>query len=132
MQPPTGLSSARVRPSVPVSDLARADQFYRDTLNLQPGEDQPDESRVYDCAGGTSLHVYESHDTAGKAPGTLATWYVDRLEELVDVLAARGLTFERYGEPLETDAKGIHRAPGIVVAWFTDPDGNTFAIEEGS
>jgi hypothetical protein len=73
-----------------------------------------------------------SPDNAGKAPGTLATWYVDRLEETVDELAARGLTFERYGEPLKTDARGIHRAPPITVAWFTDPDGNTFAIEERS
>jgi catechol 2,3-dioxygenase-like lactoylglutathione lyase family enzyme len=125
-----GLRGATVRASIAVSDLPRADAFYRHSLKLVAGEDQPDESRIYECGGGSALHVYVSPDNAGKAPGTLATWYVDRLEDVVDELSAGGVTFERYDEPVKTDAKGIHRAPGITVAWIKDPDGNVFAIEE--
>ncbi len=33
---------------------------------------------------------------------------------------------------LNTDEKGIHELGDGRVAWFSDPDGNTFAIEEGS
>jgi hypothetical protein len=38
------------------------------------------------------------------------------------------VTFERYDEPqLETDENGIHTLGDGKVAWFKDPDGNTFA-----
>jgi hypothetical protein len=39
----------------------------------------------------------------------------------------------RYGDPApRTDENGIHGLAGGGVAWFGDPDGRTFAIEEGS
>jgi hypothetical protein len=49
---------------------------------------------------------------------------------------ANGVTFEHDDGVLEsgfdssTDARGISpRAGGGRIAWFQDPDGNTFAIE---
>jgi catechol 2,3-dioxygenase-like lactoylglutathione lyase family enzyme len=122
-----------VRPSIAVSELGRAVVFYEGKLGLSAGEEQSDESRVYACGGGTSLHVYESRADAGTATSTLATWYVPDLEEAVDELASNGVTFERYGDPaLRADENGIHQLADGRVAWFKDPDGNTFAIEEGT
>jgi catechol 2,3-dioxygenase-like lactoylglutathione lyase family enzyme len=75
-----------------------------------------------------ALNVYQSV-TAGKSPATLATWYVDDIDQVVDELAAVGVELVRYDE-FERDAKGITpRAGGGRIAWFRDPDGNTFAIE---
>jgi catechol 2,3-dioxygenase-like lactoylglutathione lyase family enzyme len=128
-----GLSRHTVRTSIAVSDIARAAEFYEGKLSLAAGEAQSDESRIYACGGGTSLHVYESRADAGKATTTLATWYVDDVEEVVDELASSGVTFERYDDPaLKADEKGIHELDDGRVAWFKDPDGNTFAIEEGT
>ena len=60
---------------------------------------------------------------------TLATWHVDDVEQVVDELSSRGVAFEHY-EGLTTDERGISpRAGGGKVAWFKDPDGNTFAVE---
>lgn len=126
------LGSYRIRTSIAVSELAEAAKFYEGKLELAPGEEQSDESSIYECGGGTSLHIYESPAHAGKAPATLATWYVDDLEQVVDELASNGVTIERYDDPtLKTDEKGIHQLGDGRVAWFQDPDGNTFAIEEG-
>jgi catechol 2,3-dioxygenase-like lactoylglutathione lyase family enzyme len=123
------LSDARVRTSVAVSDLAQAASFYEEKLGLSAIEDTP-ESRVYACGGDTALHVYVSPTGSGAGTSTLATFYVGDLGKVVDDLTARGVAFERY-EGLATDAKGIHDiAEGGRVAWFKDPDGNTFAIEE--
>jgi catechol 2,3-dioxygenase-like lactoylglutathione lyase family enzyme len=59
----------------------------------------------------------------------MATWYVDDVERVLDELSSRGVTFEHY-EGLTTDERGISpRAGGGKVAWFKDPDGNTFAVE---
>ena len=124
------LSGYRVRTSIAVSDLARAAQFYEGKLGLSAAETRPDESRIYACGGGTSLHVYASPGNAGKATATLATWYVEDLEEVVDELRSGGVTFEHYDDPsLKADEKGIHELDDGRVAWFKDPDGNTFAVE---
>ena len=125
------LSSYKLRTSIAVSDMAQATEFYEQKLGLSAGEDQSDDSRVYACGRGTSLHVYASPAHAGKATATLATWYVADLEQVVDELRSKGVTFERYDDPsLKTDEKGIHKLGDGRVAWFSDPDGNTFAVEQ--
>ena len=125
------LSSNIVRPSIAVSEIDKATEFYEGTLGLSSSEEQSDDSRIYACGGGTSIHVYTSPGSAGAARGTLATWYVEDLGQVVDELGAAGLAFERYDDAaLTTDEKGIHELADGRVAWFKDPDGNTFAIEE--
>jgi catechol 2,3-dioxygenase-like lactoylglutathione lyase family enzyme len=125
------LSSYKVRTSIAVSDMARARDFYERKLGLSASEEDGDDSRIYACGGDTSLHVYASPAHAGKATATLATWYVPDLEQVVDELTSNGVTFERYDDPsLKTDEKGIHELGDGRVAWFKDPDGNTFAIEQ--
>lgn len=127
------LSTYRVRTSIAVSDIHRAVAFYEGKLGLQvlwsgPSAHIPDGSRVYGSGGGPALNVYQSV-TAGKSPATLATWYVDDIDEIVAELTSAGVEFIRYDQ-LEHDAKGITaRAGGGRIAWFHDPDGNTFAIE---
>jgi catechol 2,3-dioxygenase-like lactoylglutathione lyase family enzyme len=127
------LRDYRVRTSIAVSDIARAAEFYAGKLGLAAGEEQSDESRIFACGGGTGLHVYVSPTDAASATATLATWYVTDLEQVVDELSSKGVTFERYEDPvLRADEKGIHELGDGRVAWFKDPDGNTFAIEEGT
>jgi catechol 2,3-dioxygenase-like lactoylglutathione lyase family enzyme len=125
------LSSHMVRASVAVADIERAAEFYEGKLGLVAGEAQSDESRIYECGGGTSLHLYESPTHADRGTATVATWYVTDLNEVIDELVSNGVSFERYDDPvLKVDEKGIHELGEGRVAWFTDPDGNTFAIEE--
>ena len=127
------LSAFPVRASVAVSHIARDIEFYEGQLGLQPLKSGPsaaipDGSRVYGSGGGPALNVYQSA-TAGQSQATLATWYVDDIDQVVGELAAAGVEFVHY-DAYEHDAKGITaRAGGGRIAWFQDPDGNTFAIE---
>jgi catechol 2,3-dioxygenase-like lactoylglutathione lyase family enzyme len=123
------LSSYQLNASIAVSDMARASEFYEGRLGLAAASTGADGSKIYEAAGGASLHVYPSPGNAGSSTATLATWYVDDVERVVDQLGSNGVTFERY-EGLAADDKGISpRAGGGKVAWFRDPDGNTFAVE---
>jgi catechol 2,3-dioxygenase-like lactoylglutathione lyase family enzyme len=122
------LSDSPIGPAVAVSDMDRAREFYEGKLGLSGGEDQGDGGHTYPCGGGTAIHVYPSPDNAGKSGATLAAWNVDDVEATVEELTARGVTFEQYGEPFNTDEKGIARLGNQAVAWFKDPDGNTLAI----
>jgi catechol 2,3-dioxygenase-like lactoylglutathione lyase family enzyme len=123
-----GLGDSPVAATIPVSDLARAREFYEGTLGLSGGKDQDDGGHTYP-SGGSFIHVYPSPANAGASGATLAAWMVDDVEGAVDELIAKGVTFEQYGEPLSTDEKGIARIGGSEIAWFRDPDGNILAIE---
>ncbi len=125
------LSKYELSASIAVSDMAQARMFYEERLGLSPLRQGADGSRVYASGDGASLHVYESATNAGKATATLATWRVDDIERVVDELTSEGVTFERYEDPaLKADEKGIHELDDGRVAWFKDPDGNTFAVEQ--
>jgi len=125
------LSRYRVAAAIAVSDMGRAREFYEGKLGLSPATDhEPDDNRAYRCAEGTVIHVYLSPNHAGKSTATLAGWYVDDVERIVDELTSRGVTFERYDEgPIITDDKGIATFEGGArVAYFKDPDGNMLSI----
>jgi catechol 2,3-dioxygenase-like lactoylglutathione lyase family enzyme len=87
---------------------------------------------VYRCEEGTMMHVYSSPEHAGKSTATLASWYVDDIERIVDGLTSKGVVFERYDEgPIVTDDKGVATFEGGArVAYFRDPDGNTLSIAQ--
>ena len=127
------LSDHPLRASIAVSDIGRATDFYEGKIGLQslesgPSATIPDGERVYGSGGGPALNVYQSV-TAGKSQATQAVWYVDDIDRIVDELTAAGVEFARY-EEFQHDARGITpRAGGGRIAWFRDPDGNTFAIE---
>jgi catechol 2,3-dioxygenase-like lactoylglutathione lyase family enzyme len=127
------LSEHHLNASIAVSEIRTAVAFYEGKLGLTPLRSGPsahiaDGTRVYGTGGGSALNVYQC-ETAGKSPATLATWYVDDIDAIVDELTAAGVEFARYDQ-FAHDAKGITaRAGGGRIAWFQDPDGNTFAIE---
>ena len=127
------LSDFPVRASVAVSDIGAAVEFYEGRLGLEPLSSGPSAhirggSRVYAAAGGPALNIFQS-ETAGQSSATLATWYVDDLDRIVDELVDAGVELARYDQ-FEHDARGIvPRAGGGRIAWFRDPDGNTYAIE---
>jgi catechol 2,3-dioxygenase-like lactoylglutathione lyase family enzyme len=95
---PMRLSEYKVVAGLAVSDMERAREFYEGKLGLSVAIDSGD-NVAYRCAEGSVLHVYLSPDRAGGSTATLASWYVDDVEGVVDELTKRGVTFERYVRP---------------------------------
>jgi hypothetical protein len=61
---------------------------------------------------------------------TILNFPVVDVDQAVDQLSERGVTFERY-ERFEQDEKGIARGDeGPAIAWFTDPAGNILSVLE--
>ncbi len=126
-----GLSDSRVGALMAVSDLDRARRFYEEQLGLVPGDEEEGEGVAYPCADGTGIFVYLSPDNAGKSPATIAGWFVEDLDQTMDELASRGVSFEQYDQPgLKTDERGVFDAGQFRAAWIKDPDGNTMAINQ--
>ena len=110
-----------------VNDLDAARSFYADTLGLQV-TDVPEMGGLMrlQLGSGTQVLVYAKPDHL-PATYTVLNFPVPDVEKAVDELAGRGVQFQRYENP-PTDAKGIMRAGGPLIAWFTDPAGNVFSV----
>jgi catechol 2,3-dioxygenase-like lactoylglutathione lyase family enzyme len=110
-----------------VNDLESARRFYTDTLGLRVA-DVPEMGGLLrlHLGSGADVLVYAKDDHT-PASFTVLNFPVPDVEQAVDQLVARGVTFERYENP-PTDEKGIMRAGGPLIAWFTDPAGNVFSV----
>jgi catechol 2,3-dioxygenase-like lactoylglutathione lyase family enzyme len=110
-----------------VDDLDRARRFYEETLGLRVS-DVPEMGGLLrlHLGSGAQVVVYAKPDHT-PATFTVLNFPVPDVEKAVDELTARGVRFERYEDP-PTDEKGIMRAGGPLIAWFTDPAGNVFSV----
>ena len=115
---------------VAVKDLGEATPFYEKTLGLTKVGEDP--GFVQFRSGASTLIVYES-DTAGTNQATTAAWHVDDVEETVRALKAKGIdSFQQYDNlPGLTRDGDIHAADEARIAWFKDPTGNIFEINNG-
>ena len=85
-----------------------------------------------DTRQGTVLRVVKMPEPFTPAPFTVFGWEVAHIEEIVDELVSKGVTFLRYGF-LEQDDRAIWHASGRVkLAWFQDPEGNTLSLSQHS
>ncbi len=117
--------------SFSVDDMARAKQFYTESLGLEVKE-IPEGLELY-LFGGTKIFIY--HSTDYTAPeNTILNFVVDDIEKAVDELVKHGVHLEQYDKPnFKTDAKGIFRSeddvPGpLAIAWFKDPAGHILSV----
>jgi catechol 2,3-dioxygenase-like lactoylglutathione lyase family enzyme len=114
---------------VAVKDLDEATAFYEKTLGLTRVGENP--GGVEYRSGATRLFVYAS-EFAGTNKATTAVWQVGDLEGTVRELKANGVAFEHYDDlPDTTRAGDIHAAGAFRIAWFKDPTGNIFEVNNG-
>jgi catechol 2,3-dioxygenase-like lactoylglutathione lyase family enzyme len=122
------LTDARITAVVPTTDLARARDFYGQTLGLsEMNVSTPGGEVHFRCGGDTMLEVYE-RPSAGDAEHTLATWEVGDVRATVDDLRGRGVRFEDYDFPGLKTEDGVATAGDFQAAWFRDPDGNILCV----
>jgi catechol 2,3-dioxygenase-like lactoylglutathione lyase family enzyme len=110
-----------------VDDIAKARQFYGETLGLRVSEENG--LLTLHIAGDRDTLVYPKDDHT-PATFTILNFPVDDVDKAVDELTARGVQFERY-DGAQQDEKGIHRGGGPAIAWFKDPAGNILSVLQG-
>lgn len=115
---------------IAVKDLAKAKDFYSNTIGLELSDDKM--GLNYKLPGGGGLFIYEKsdHQPAGY---TCLNFVVEDIDEAVDELTDTGVKFERYDNmPMKQDDKGVARGlssgHGPDIAWLTDPSGNILAV----
>ena len=126
-----------------VDDLAKAKEFYGETLGLEVTDDDDGMGLKLHLGTGADVFVYTKGDQHQPATFTILNFLVDDIDKAVEELKARGVTFEQIemevpikdsGETakIKTEPSGIMYSDkgehGPHIAWFKDPAGNTLAV----
>ena len=109
-----------------VNDIAKAKDFYGRVLGLTV-EEEGMETVVLKLSGGNNVLIYPKPNHQ-PATFTILNFPVNDIEQAVRWLNERGVRFEQYEGELKTDAKGIFRGEGPLIAWFKDPAGNILSV----
>ena len=125
------LTNSSVRPTIPVVDLERAKRFYETTLDLKPVSAASDNTMgiaIFECGNGTKIELYQRGPS--KADHTVATFEVSDVEEEVNALRGKKVTFEEYDMPEIKTHNGIAMQGSVKAAWFKDSEGNILCIHQ--
>jgi catechol 2,3-dioxygenase-like lactoylglutathione lyase family enzyme len=106
-------------------DIDEARRFYGETLGLRTS-DGPEGVLLLHIEGSRDVMVYPKPDHA-PATYTILNFPVEDVEQAVDALVEKGVTFERY-DGFDQDERGIMRGGGPLIAWFRDPAGNILSV----
>ena len=121
------ITATMVVATIPVTDLARAKEFYGDILGLSFLWETPVAVR-YRCGPASEVSVFKRPPI--HTEHTLAHFEVDDIESTVSDLSAGGVEFIDYAEgPLTTTGHIAQLGPARA-AWFRDPDGNTLGLRQ--
>jgi predicted enzyme related to lactoylglutathione lyase len=111
-----------------VNDIERAKEFYGGTLGLEVSEANGMLSLKLGSGATVLIYPKANHEPA---TFTILNFPVADVDQCVDVLSGRGVSFEQYDFPeMKTDEKGIMRGQGRGpdIAWFQDPAGNIISV----
>jgi catechol 2,3-dioxygenase-like lactoylglutathione lyase family enzyme len=117
------LSSTSIYPTIPSSDLDRAETFYRDKLGLEPSVRLPG-ALFYDV-GPTRFLLFASAGVASGEHTQMGFRVADIHAEVAD-LKERGVVFEEY----DGTVASIATNGPVLSAWFKDSEGNLLGIAQ--
>lgn len=120
------LNDSPIFPSIRVTDIKEAREFYEEKLGLKVIYDKPG---ILILLAGKNSRVLIYEGPRSVAEHTVAMFYVDDVEQAVDGLGKKGVVFEQYPE-LGTNEKGISEGDDTKVAWFKDPDGHVLGLSQ--
>lgn len=112
---------------IPVNDVEKAKDFYKNILGLKELEAGP--GGLFYKSGNTKIMVYESK-YAGTNKGTAANWDVANVDQIAKDLKSKGVVFEQYDYPGTSREGDVHVMGNIRAVWFKDPSGNILGVTQ--
>ncbi|NEN05092.1 VOC family protein [Diaminobutyricibacter tongyongensis] len=113
---------------LPASDLKRAQEFYHNSLEFDPAEEE-EGNLIYRLSSGTGFEIYETSN-AGTAQNTQMCFLTDSFETDMAWMRDHGITFEDYDFPGLKTENGVATIGDTHAAWFRDSEGNYICLTE--
>lgn len=112
-----------------VNDISKSKEFYAGILGMKVKDGEMGTLNLI-IASGSTVIVYPKPNHV-PAEFTILNFPVSNIDEAVDELTEKGITFLKYdNETIKTDHKGVMRGNGPDIAWFSDPAGNILSVIE--
>lgn len=116
-----------------IDDVDKAKDFYTRVLELDLMDEKMGLRFRLPYGGTVFMYPKPNHQPATY---TVLNFVVDDIDEAVEELTSKGVTFEHYDEivpGVQQEPNGIMRTDnpetdGPSIAWFKDPAGNTLAV----
>ena len=119
------LESATAYATLPAIDMARATQFYTETVGAVPGASR--EGGSFFTLGNCAFMIYPTPNPK-RGGHTQMTLRVRDARASVAELRSHGVIFEEYDLPGLKTVEGIADTGGASAAWFKDTEGNTIGV----
>jgi catechol 2,3-dioxygenase-like lactoylglutathione lyase family enzyme len=123
------ISNAMLTPVLPVVDVSRATDFYRDRLGLKDAGDDPGGNHLVQTGSGTMIALMPAEEGAQSAH-TVLTFEVRDIDNEVRDLESRGVGFYDYDLPDLKTTDHIAVMGAEKAAWFPDTEGNILCLHE--
>jgi len=118
-------------PTLAVSDLQRAREFYEGVLGFASVADVAD-GVMYPSGSGSFLVYPSAYAGTNKATAMSFQLSAEAFDAEAAALREKGVTFDVFEMDQITWDNGVASLPdGSRAAWFSDPDGNILNIETG-
>lgn len=113
-----------------VNDIQKAKEFYSGILGLVVKNNSMGLLELV-VENGSQIIIYPKSNHL-PATFTILNFPVKNIDEAVDELMKKGITFEQYEGQIKTNEKGIFHSgsKGPNIAWFKDPAGNILSLIE--
>lgn len=123
------LAHSGVALMLPVTDVDRATQFYRDFLGLEFTGTNQEGSAMFAVGSDAQLLLLPRPDSQ-PSESTAMSFEVDDVAAEIDTLEGRGVVFEDYDVPGLTTIDHVADLGTEKAAWFKDPDGNVLCLHQ--
>lgn len=111
-----------------VNNIQKAKEFYEKTLGMDVSENRGMGILTLRVQNGAPVLIYPKPNHT-PATFTILNIPADNIDEAVDELTKRGVSFIKYNEAeIKTDEKGVMRGNGPNIAWFKDLAGNILSV----
>ena len=121
------LANSTIRAVIAAKDLARAQRWYAEKLDLRPLREEA-QGWLYQV-GSSQFFLYQT-SSAGTAQNTVAEFEVADIDAVMADLRRRGVIFEEYDYPDFKTVNGIAMLGSDRAAWFKDSEGNFLALAQ--
>lgn len=123
------ISNAQLTPILPVVDVSRATDFYRDRLGLMDLGDEPGGNHLLQTGSGATIALMVA-EAGAQSPHTVLTFEVEDIVDEVRDLEARGVGFLDYDLPDLQTTNHVCVMGSEKAAWFADTEGNILCLHE--
>ncbi|MGZ3872924.1 MAG: VOC family protein [Mucilaginibacter sp.] len=123
------LIDKKVKAFVITSNAGAAKKFYGEVLGFKLLSED-DYGLEFEMNGSLLRVSVTAAEHAVPQKHTVLGWCVPDINETVESLTGKGITFERY-EFLQQEDNGVWEAPGgTKIAWFKDPNCNVLSVDQ--